>query len=70
MKRFKLGDRVRQCCVFGGAAPCGATGTVALVAGVRGQSIYCDPSRIMVFVQWDSGVGAGEFKRYLEKISA
>jgi hypothetical protein len=64
--RFRLGMRVRNRSYATGQ-PIGATGTVALVAGVRGKSIYCDPSRMMVFVRWDNGAEHGVFRGELEK---
>jgi hypothetical protein len=64
--RFRLGMRVCNRSYMNGL-PIGATGTVALVAGVRGKSIYCDPSRVMVFVQWDNGTAHGVFRGELEK---
>ena len=66
MKRFKLGQRVQ----FRGSPSVqrpGALGTVDLVAGFRGKSIYCDPSRTMVFVRWDDGRSFGVFRWELQK---
>ena len=61
MKRFKLGQRV-QFQGMPGIQRRGALGVVDLVAGVRGKSIYCDPSRMMVFVRWDDGRSFGVFR--------
>jgi uncharacterized protein involved in type VI secretion and phage assembly len=68
LKNPRLGTRVRVTAPFWSSAPKGALGTIALVAGVRGKSIYCDPSRLMVFVHWDSGAKLGEFCRHLERV--
>ena len=66
MKRFKLGQRV-QFCGMPGVQRLGVLGTVDLVAGFRGRSIYCDPSRKMVFVRWDDGRSFGVFRWELQK---
>jgi hypothetical protein len=64
--RFRDGMRVRNRSYLAGV-PVGATGKVGLVAGFRGKSIYCDPSRLMVFVNWDSGQSFGVFRGELER---
>ena len=66
MQRFKLGQRVQFCGMPGGQRY-GMGGTVDLVAGFRGKSIYCDPSRMMVFVRWDDGQSFGVFRWELQK---
>ena len=69
MKRFKLGQRV-QFCGMPGVQRLGVLGSVDLVAGFRGRSIYCDPSRKMVFVRWDDGRSFGVFRWELQKEKA
>lgn len=64
--RFREGMKVRNRSYSAGV-PVGTEGTVATVAGFRGKSIYCDPSRIMVFVQWANGQSFGVFKGELER---
>lgn len=76
--RFKEGDRVRLVNAFGISTSCpretfirsGTLGTVALVAGFTGKSIYCDPSRRMVFVKWDNGADCGAFRGEIERVKA
>jgi hypothetical protein len=65
--RFREGMRVRNTSGATGL-PIGLCGTVALVAGVHGKSIYCDPSRLMIFVRWDDGQQFGVFKWELERV--
>jgi len=69
--RFRLGDRVRKIgCFFGGTpeVPLGTMGTVSEVATFGGRSIYPDPARLMVFVEWDNGAAIGVFRREVEKV--
>lgn len=65
-KSYRVGDRVR----YMGPAFLGpkslSVGTVALVAGPRGQSVHPDPSRIMTFVKWDGGTAEGVYTRMLQ----
>ena len=53
-KKFKEGDRVRAnwSDPYSGV-PKGAKGTCALIATVGGKSVYPDPSKLLVFVNWD-----------------
>lgn len=67
--RFREGMRVR-CVSYAAGVQVGTLGTVATVAGVRGRSIWCDPSRHMVFVQWDTGHAFGVFRCEAEEVSA
>lgn len=67
-KRFRLGDRVKMGALFGGVVPYGTTGTVAQVAGVRGKSIYPDPLKLMVFVEWDNGRKSGDFRKFIDRV--
>jgi hypothetical protein len=64
-KRFKLGDRVIVTGWTFGGRRIGEKGTVSLVAGPHGMSIYCDPSRLLVFVRWDNGDACGEYSKCL-----
>jgi len=68
IRNFHEGQRVR-CTSYIAGVPYGATGTVAKVAGVRGASIYCDPSRLMVFVDWDEYPPVGVFRGELELVN-
>jgi hypothetical protein len=43
-------------------------GTVVKGPGISGRSIYSDPARKMVFVDWDNGEYFAVFKRELERI--
>lgn len=65
--RFKLGDRVKNHSYLA-PVPVGMTGAVSLVAGFKGKSIYCDPCRLMIFVDWDNGQSIGVFKKELTRI--
>ena len=69
IKRAREGMRVR-CIGYGFATgvPLGTEGTVGLVATGRGKSVYSDPCRLMVFVNWDNGQSHAVFKQELEKI--
>jgi len=61
--RFKVGDRVafdpdpidlwRASCDAGQSPAVGELGTVGEVATGRGVSVYPDPLKSMVFVNWD-----------------
>jgi len=66
IKNFRLGMRVKNRS-FASGAPIDMTGTVAEVAGFKGKSIFCDPSRMMVFVKWDDGTAFGVFRAELDK---
>lgn len=66
-RRFKVGDRVRYTGSPVLGPSYGATGTVGLVAGPRGQSVHPDPARIMTFVNWDDGSREGVYTRDLER---
>lgn len=65
--RFREGMRVRNVSYSAGV-PVNTTGRVGVVAGVRGKSIWCDPSRKMVFVNWDTGASFGVFKWEVERV--
>lgn len=65
--RPRLGLRVRNT-GFCSGVPRGETGTISEVAGFRGPSVYCDPSRRMIFVDWDNGQQLGVFKWELEVV--
>jgi hypothetical protein len=68
--RFRDGDRVRLTTPdFYAGLPEGATGTVALIAGVRGQSPHPDPQHLLLFVAWDDGREASTWTRSVEKIA-
>jgi hypothetical protein len=43
-------------------------GTVGKVATGRGPSVYCDPGKNMVFVNWDNGQQKGVFPSELERV--
>jgi hypothetical protein len=66
MIRFREGMRVRCTSVIADV-PRGTTGTVGTVATGRGKSIYPDPSRMMVFVDWDNGTSIGVFRWEVER---
>lgn len=69
MATFREGQRVRHTGrFFLTGVPENATGTVALVAGANGESIYPDPARRMVFVSWDNSLPKAVFRNELEPI--
>ena len=59
--RFQEGMRVRCTALFAGV-PKDTLGTVGLIATGRGRSVYCDPAKNMVFVNWDNGQQKGVFR--------
>jgi hypothetical protein len=65
--RFKEGLRVK-CVARSTGVPLNTTGTVGKVATIGGKSIFCDPTRKMVFVNWDNGQKMGVFKWELERV--
>jgi hypothetical protein len=64
--RFQEGMRVRCTALFAGI-PKDTLGTVGKVATGRGPSVYCDPGKNMVFVNWDNGQQKGVFRGELER---
>lgn len=69
MAQFKEGDRVRNIgYLFSTGIPTGTLGTVATVRGINGVSIYPDPCKRMIFVNWDGERACGVFKNELEKV--
>jgi len=66
--RFKEGMRIKlNRYDFYSGYPEGAAGTVAKVATIGGKSIYPDPMKLMVFVDFDNYAPMGIPKGLLEK---
>ncbi|MBD2745813.1 hypothetical protein IC232_03790 [Microvirga sp. BT688] len=65
--RFEQGMRVRCTAHFAGV-PKDTLGTVGMVATGKGPSIYCDPGKNLVFVNWDNGQQKGVFRGELERV--
>ena len=70
MMRFRRGQRVRFIGhTFLSGLPQGIVGTVAEVSGFFGKSIYPDPAKRMVWVEWDNRRPLGVYKFELEHIT-
>ena len=70
-KSFKEGDRVRvvsPAAMILSGIPEGAEGTVRSIAGAGGRSVYPDPAKRLVYVEWDQYPGKAIGRGEVEKI--